>query len=294
MNNALPIPNLSKLDRVTKESIELACSMSKLEGPARYSGCINNQLKSIESNITKNPKTKPYKEIIQNKIIRASSGSGFIVSKNGHIVTNNHVISGCQKVEVSFKNKLYEAKTISVNPPKDLAILKANFNTKSVLSLSDKSPELLQDIYVAGYPFGQAISNSIKVTKGIISSLKGLNNNNANIQIDAALQPGNSGGPIIDDNGNVVGVAVAKLDMKKVIKNFGVIPENTNFGIKVSAARDMLIKKNITIPTPNIQPISKSDLGKKIEAGTSYISCWMTIAQIKNFKSKKVLFINSK
>jgi len=63
----------------------------------------------------------------------------------------------------------------------------------------------------------------------IISSLTGIGNNYSNIQIDAALQPGNSGGPILDDRGNVVGVAVARLDKIKVLKKFGSIPENTNF-----------------------------------------------------------------
>ena len=73
---------------------------------------------------------------------------------------------------------------------------------------------MLQDIYVAGYPFGMGISSSVKVTKGIISSLTGVGNNFSEMQIDAALQSGNSGGPILDEQGNVVGVAVAKLDLQ--------------------------------------------------------------------------------
>ena len=109
-------------------------------------------------------------------------------------------------------------------------------------------PELLQDIYVAGYPFGQEISTSVKVTKGIISSLTGFRNNFSNIQIDAALQPGNSGGPILDDKGNIVGVAVAKLDFKMVLENWGVIPEDTNFGIKATVVRSLLESNDITLP----------------------------------------------
>ena len=70
----------------------------------------------------------------------------------------------------------------------------------------------MQDIFVAGYPFGQRIRASVKITKGIVRSLTGIGNNYSNIQIDAALQPGNSGGPIINERGNVIGVAVAKLD----------------------------------------------------------------------------------
>ena len=72
---------------------------------------------------------------------------------------------------------------------------------------------------MAGYPFGVQISFAIKITKGIISSLTGYRNNFSHIQIDAALQSGNSGGPILDDLGNVVGVAVAKLDAKFMYEN---------------------------------------------------------------------------
>jgi hypothetical protein len=146
--------------------------------------------------------------------------------------------------------------------------------------------------YVAGFPFGRKISTSVKVTKGIISSLTGIGNNFSNIQIDAALQPGNSGGPILNDRGNVVGVAVAKLDLKKVLKNFGVIPEDTNFGIKSNVVRSLLESSNVSLRSPNAKTISKSKLGKMISDGTYYLSCWMTMAQIEKMRSKKVIFQN--
>ena len=72
---------------------------------------------------------------------------------------------------------------------------------------------------------------------GIVSSLTGIGNNYFEIQIDAALQPGNSGGPIMYEFGNIIAVAVAKLDMKTIIKGYGVILENTNFGIKMPAVK---------------------------------------------------------
>ena len=136
------------------------------------------------------------------------------------------------------------------------------------------------------------MSTGVKVTKGIISSLTGIGNNFSNIQIDAALQPGNSGGPILDDRGNVVGVAVAKLDIKKILKNFGVIRENTNFGIKTSVVRSILESSNVSSPNPNRSSISKTKLGKMISDATYYLSCWMTTAQIEKMRSKKVIFQN--
>ena len=115
----------------------------------------------------------------------------------------------------------------------DLALLHVDIKPKGILNISDKDANLLEEIYVAGYPFGKAISSSIKVTKGVVSSIVGLGDNYSNFQIDAALQPGNSGGPIINNKGDVVGVAVAKLDYLKVIEAFGTIPENTKAPIAI-------------------------------------------------------------
>ena len=242
--------------------------------------------------VRRKPRSTPRRSSDPNKIVSASSGSGFAVSSNGHVITNNHVINGCQKVRIHHKGQTIPATVVTYDPNNDLALLKGNFRPSTVFPLSNQKLELLQDVYVAGYPFGRKISTSVKVTKGIISSLTGIGNNFSNIQIDAALQPGNSGGPILNDRGNVVGVAVAKLDIKKVLKNYGVIPEDTNFGIKTNVVRSLLESNNINLPNPNRSKISKSKLGKMISDGTYYLSCWMTMAQIKKIRSRKVIFQN--
>ncbi len=254
-------------------------ALLKKRNPTKANPLAENKQKSLSQS---NPR----------KVISAASGTGFSVSFDGHIITNNHVVEGCQKIKIHYKGKTIPATVVAFDPKNDLALIKGNFRPSSVFSLSTKKPELLQDIYVAGYPFGRKISTTIKVTKGIISSLTGVGNNFSNLQIDAALQPGNSGGPILDINGNVVGVAVAKLDIKKILENYGVIPENTNFGIKSSVVRSILESSNVSLPSHSIKSISKSDLGKKISDGTYHLSCWMTTAQIEKMKSKKVVFQN--
>ena len=235
---------------------------------------------------------KPSANIDNDKVLNAASGSGFAVSSKGHVVTNHHVIDGCQSIKIHFKGKVIPTTIINFDPGNDVALLKGDFTPSHILPLSNEKTELLQDVFVAGYPFGNKISTSIKVTKGIISSLTGIGNNFSNFQIDAALQPGNSGGPILNNKGNVIGVAVAKLDRKYIEKNFGVLPENTNFGIKTSVVKSMLNSSDISLPNPNKNEISKSELGKNISNATYYLSCWMTMAQIEKAKSNKVVFKN--
>lgn len=243
---------------------------------------------SDTQNIAK-PKTVVPK-VDNDETISASSGSGFAVSKDGYIVTNNHVVDGCKQVYIHSKGKKYLTDIVSFDTQNDLALLKGNFEPLIVLPISNNKPQLAQDIYVSGYPFGHNISSSVKVTKGIISSLTGIGNNLAEIQIDAALQSGNSGGPILDEYGNLVGVAVAKLDVKYMLKNFGAIPENTNFGVKANIVEALLDANGVEYEQGTKSKPSGAEFSKILSDGTYYISCWMTLAQIEAMKTKKVMF----
>jgi len=225
-----------------------------------------------------------------NKLVTAASGSGFAVSSSGHVITNNHVIHGCSDIKIHHDGNTTKARVIAQDAHNDLALLKGDFKPSTVLPLSRDNLQLLQEIYVAGFPFGQEISSSIKVTRGIVSSLTGIQNNESEIQIDASLQPGNSGGPIIDENGNVVAVAVAKLDLMAVMENSGVVPENTNFGVKSTVVVNLLQNNDVTLRAPNSKTISKTTLGKSISDATYYLSCWMTMAQIERLRPEKVMF----
>jgi S1-C subfamily serine protease len=294
------ISDFSQLDYQTQSSIRIACAYAKIEGPATYAACINSQLSSLQnspsipyfSQPTARPNQQPRITNNANKLLRSSSGSGFAVSSDGHVITNYHVIDGCKEIKIHHKGQSTPARIITFDPNNDLALLKGSFTPNTHFPLSTTNPELLQEIYVAGYPFGRKISTSVKVTKGIVSSLTGIGNNFSNIQIDAALQPGNSGGPILNTMGNVVGVAVAKLDLKKVMENYGVIPEDTNFGIKSSVVRTLMESNNVDLTKPNTRPISTTRLGKLISDSTYYLSCWMTMAQINQMRSRKVIFQN--
>ena len=221
-----------------------------------------------------------------------ASGTGFYVSEDGHIITNHHVIDRCMDIKVQSQGGLIPTIRLAEDKQNDLALLKVSQEPRYVFALSNDSPYPLQEIVVAGFPFGDRYSSTLKFTKGIVSSLAGLGDNYSEIQIDAALQQGNSGGPIIDEYGNVVAVAVAKLDAKYMFENFGIIPENTNFGVKASAARNLLEANRVDLKASSNEIISKRDLSSIAADGTVYLTCWMTNAQLEQMKSKKVVFQN--
>ncbi|MDB2679992.1 trypsin-like peptidase domain-containing protein [Methylophilaceae bacterium] len=262
--------------------------------------CVNGQCTNYEKGKLVQKKPTPEKQpkpnnsepkVIRNKVIPVASGTGFVVSDDGHIVTNAHVVNGCSQVKLHLRpGEIVNTDIVSLDNINDLALLKANFEPMYVLSLSEKEPEILDDIIVAGYPFGYKISRTIKVTKGIISSLSGIGNNFSQIQIDAAIQPGNSGGPILDKTGGVVGVAVSKLDGKSIEKDFGTVPENVNFGIKKSVVQTLLSSNNVRIKRSTLWTINKTMLARNIKNSTFFLSCWMTADKIKELQSKKVMF----
>lgn len=219
------------------------------------------------------------------QVIQISSGTGFAVSKLGHIVTNSHVISGCNKVLLVDAGKYIPLDILASDPINDLAVLKGDFSPPEMFPVSRASPKLMQDIYVAGYPFGRSVSASVKVTKGIVSSLTSVGNNFSGLQIDAAVQPGNSGGPIFDRRGSLVGVVVSKL-----AKQGNITPENTNFGVKSNILANLLESNSLPFSSNGGSEISRADLGKKASEATFYLSCWSTAAEARSLRASKAMF----
>ena len=214
-------------------------------------------------------------------LIPVGSGTGFFVNKSGNIATNYHVVQGCKKIELFIEGTNYPANLISSDKINDLALLKTNsFRARNSLGVSNDGPNLLQSIYVAGYPLGKRVSNSIKFSSGKVSSLAGYNDNYSNFQIDAALNSGNSGGPIVDEKGNVVGVAVAHFGKSKGIESF-------NFGIKASVLNNFLKSNNVRMTFPNSSNLNTEKLAKDVSDSTVFIECFMTVGQLKAYLNKK-------
>jgi len=202
-------------------------------------------------------------------------GTAFSISDDGYFVTNEHVSRNCKNIHIGINKDKHRAKVLISDEKNDLSILKSEHGAKSFLQLSERQPQLLQDIYVAGYPFGDEYSESLKITKGVVSSLVGIGNDASIIQIDAALQPGNSGGPIVDNYGNLVGISTYILDKEYFIKKFGSIPENSNFGVKTSTLKNLLNSIDKDLEKQKVQYSKKNnmELGEMLLNTTYKVLC---------------------
>ena len=219
-------------------------------------------------------KIEPKNEIGDNEAVPAASGSGFYITSSGYIVTNNHVIEGCRKVSLTHNGKEFEANVIATDAKNDLAILKSGIRPMRFYKISQDDPKLLEDVIIAGYPLGKKVSSAIKTSKGSVTSLAGYGDNYSNFQTDAALNQGNSGGPIIDGSGNVVGVAVANYGKQAGVESF-------NFGIKSSTLKTFVSSNDINFLTGSKSSLNNKQLGNLINNATIYLECWLTVADIK-------------
>jgi S1-C subfamily serine protease len=199
-----------------------------------------------------------------------SSGTGFAISSNGYIVTNYHVIEDAKSIEIkgvngNFSRKL-SAKVVVSDEKNDLAIIKINdpyFTSLGSVPYTFRQgiADVGENVFVLGYPLTSSMGEEIKLTNGIISSKTGYKGDISLYQISAPVQPGNSGGPLFDKNGNLIGIVSAK----------HTLAENAGYAIKLSYLKNLieLLPKTINQPTSNI--LNGKGLTEQVKAASNYV-----------------------
>jgi S1-C subfamily serine protease len=204
------------------------------------------------------------------------NGTGFVVSASGHVVTNHHVIGSCVgDVSGNLTGQgPMTLRVVSKDETNDLALLQAPSGLKEISSIRGTAIHPGDAVIAIGYPFHGLLTSDFTVTAGIVSSLSGIFNDTRYLQISAAVQPGNSGGPLLDTSGNVVGVVAEKLNAIKFAKATGDIPENINFAIKTGAVRDFLDNSVVSYQTAESKTeLKTADIARNARAYTMLISC---------------------
>jgi S1-C subfamily serine protease len=197
------------------------------------------------------------------------SGSGFVVSADGHIVTNYHVLEGCVAplVVLAPGGARFEGEAIAGDPTNDMALVRSGFRSAVVATIRAPLLRTGEPVTVAGFPLAGYLASDLIVTNGIVNALGGIGDDTRFVQISAPVQNGNSGGPLFDDRGSVAGIVTAGVPDLELAKQTGAVPQNINFAIKASLIRDFLEKNRVPFRvgqnTPTLTTVQIADRARE-------------------------------
>ena len=203
------------------------------------------------------------------------------------MVSNDHVVGICRKVATKIEGETKYFNILKTDEVNDLGIIKGDYKSPNFLSIKADGAEYGEDIVAFGYPLADALSTSVKLTRGIVSSLSGPGNNYSEIQIDAAIQPGNSGGPILNMEGQVVGVASSGLNKLYMLEKAEYIPENVNFAVASPTLSNFLKANGVSISNQSYDVKNTKELAKIGRPSTLQLFCMNTKAVFEELKKKK-------
>jgi S1-C subfamily serine protease len=244
-------------------------------------GLLSTAIKQSISNLTSyNYKYDPKLKRTEQKNIKMAldewvgNGSGVIISKFGHILTNNHVVQGVKEIEIEVlydeKIRKFKAEVVTVDKSNDLAILKISnldFNGFNDIpyNFNNNISQVGTKVYAYGYPLALSImGKEIKVTDGIISSKSGFAGDITTYQVTAAIQPGNSGGPLFDDLGNLIGITSSGINKS--------IADNVSYAIKIAYAKNLIDMLPNKIELPSSIELKTLSLVDQIKALSKFVA----------------------
>ncbi len=194
-----------------------------------------------------------------------ATGTGFVVHRDGYLMTCAHVIEDSTRVVVELDNHKYLARVIAVNTKRDLALIRIAARNLPVLPLGDPAKvELAQPVRLVGYPLSDVLGSSVKVTQGSVAGFID-GESGRMIQVDASMNPGNSGGPLVNDRGDVIGVASSGY--------FGSRIAEVGLAIPTTDVAELMRKAGVTPTAGDFgQPLNGPELAKKVTPSVAYIT----------------------
>jgi S1-C subfamily serine protease len=234
--------------------------------------------KKEEVNLPNQRDLPPKSSIYSKQNVReVSSGTGFFVGNKGFALTNAHVVSNCSSIKGFLRDRQdIPLDLYAMDKKNDLAILYTSGSMRYIgAKFRLEPPRVGEQVVVFGYPYAGALSLTGNVSEGIISSKAGLFDDVRMLQISAPVQPGNSGGPLLDRAGNVIGVVSSKLDALLMMSSVGDVPQNVNFSIKSTIAIAFLDTNEVDYDKGQlIHNKSVADVADKAKDFTFLVRCF--------------------
>jgi hypothetical protein len=203
-------------------------------------------------------------------------GSGFVVSAGGDILTNAHLVGGCQALRVrANEEEMLAAAVIARDQENDLAVIRTERPLGPPAPLRAGAPlQTGESVWVLGFPLTGLLAPELNATQGIVSATAGVYGDPLKVQITNPIQIGNSGGPLLDEAGNVVGVVAGKLNAIKVLDLTGALPQNVNFAIKLDAVTQFLSAARVAFQRSSSRdPVAGVQLVRNARRYTVLIEC---------------------
>jgi S1-C subfamily serine protease len=232
--------------------IRFVCDTSFYPGPIYVTECTGTAVK------LKSPTTASS---------GGGTGSGFFVNARGDLVTNAHVTRGCEKVTVMVNGQEVPGTVAFSDAKTDLSLVRTGWTPPSFVPVRIAPPiKLAEPVIAIGYPLSGLLSKQVHVTDGSVTALAGLRDDTSRIQISAPITNGNSGGPLVDLSGHLVGVNTSGMDVR--------LAQNTNFAVRTTAVMTFLDTAGAEyLPVTSKDPLAKTAVAEKATAFTAQVSC---------------------
>ncbi len=275
--------NITELSKDLQFKISRAC---RPFDPKEYSACVSKQLHGINASVTAQPRKNEPPKLGDRKdspkvspprdlaVIQRSSGTAFAIAPE-LLITNQHVISNCGIIEIHAQGHKLRAEIVDSDAKIDLALLRVFGLKRAYARLrSPQAIRLGETVTVFGYPLAGSLSSDGNFTTGVVSALRGFKNAAGEIQISAPVQPGNSGGPLMDSSGNIVGVVQGRLELSRSAATTSGIPQNVNFAISLEALATYLTKNNVAFQeSAASKPLDMAAVAELAQSFTYYLEC---------------------
>ena len=219
-----------------------------------------------------NAKKNPSSDIIPTL---KATGTAFCIHPEGFFVTAAHVVQGTNSLKIRTEKGIVPARVISSDEGLDIALLKVEGKGFTTIPLvSSSAVKTGQKVFTIGFPNIEVQGFEPKYTEGVISSLTGVQNNPRFFQISVAVQPGNSGGPLVDEKGRVIGIVNAKLDDIAALVVTGSVPQNVNYAVKSSFVLPLLENVEGLKEMPKAAELSREEAIQKAKSAVGLVLCY--------------------